>query len=371
MAWPRKVKVNLLVRCGRHCCICRKFCATKIEIHHIIPESEGGATAEDNGIPVCFDCHADIKHYNDKHPRGTKFSPEELRRHRERLFNLVKAGRMGGEHGVAGGLSIVALDILEAEPAKVDQFPTLDFVFRNTGEVAVITEAIFHIRAVYEAKRGWMPGAIKASWKYDVCLPILGAGSEVGIVIRQEVPSNGSDRFQFILGNDAPPTLSAFVFEASVEFIYDEDRKCLHSQAFLFIASPPIEIHAMNDGGDFWGAYVHNMKIIRLVDGFDGIVSGAAQQWIDEGKQFISHRLSDFADEDLNNRRFLAEGFGRLGFEGRATLPALREAMDSTDPALSEIARRSILGIEQASLDTSPPVIDPDIESKFKGWIDV
>ncbi|HUG70912.1 MAG TPA: HNH endonuclease signature motif containing protein [Pirellulaceae bacterium] len=370
MAWPRKVKENLLVRCGRHCCICNKFCAAKIEIHHIIPESEGGATAEDNGIPVCFDCHADIKHYNDKHPRGTKFSPGELRRHRERLFNLVKTGRMGREHDVAGRLSIVALDILEAEPAKVDQFPTLDVVFRNTGEVAVITETIFRIRAVYEAKRGWLPGAIMASWKYHVCLPILGAGSDVGIAIRQEVPSNGSDRFQFILGNDAPPTLSAFLFEASVEFIYDEDRKRLRSQAFLFIASPPIEIHAMNDGGDFWGAYVHNVKIIRLVDGFDGIVSGAAQQWIDEGKQFISQRLADFAGEDLNKRRFLAEGFGRLGYEGRTALPALREAMDSADPELSELARRSILRIEQASRDTAPPVIDPDIHSMVKGWID-
>lgn len=94
MAWPPKVKVNLLVQCGRHCCVCHKFCGNKIEIDHIIPESEGGPSTEDNGIPVCFDCHADIKHYNDKHPRGTKFGAEELRLHRKRLFYLVDSGEI-------------------------------------------------------------------------------------------------------------------------------------------------------------------------------------------------------------------------------------------------------------------------------------
>ena len=94
MAWPPKVKENLLVQCGRYCCVCHKYCGTKIEIDHIIPESDGGPSTEDNGIPVCFDCHADIKHYNDKHPRGTKFRADELRRHRERLFYLVKSGEI-------------------------------------------------------------------------------------------------------------------------------------------------------------------------------------------------------------------------------------------------------------------------------------
>jgi hypothetical protein len=28
-----------------------------------------------NGIPLCLDCHANVEHYNAKHPRGNKFTP--------------------------------------------------------------------------------------------------------------------------------------------------------------------------------------------------------------------------------------------------------------------------------------------------------
>ena len=94
MAWPPKVKENMRVRCGRHCCVCGKPCGINIEIDHIIPESEDGPSTEENGIPASFDCHANIKHYNDEHPRGTKLRTEELRRHRDRIFYLVETGQI-------------------------------------------------------------------------------------------------------------------------------------------------------------------------------------------------------------------------------------------------------------------------------------
>ena len=49
----------------------------------MIPESTGGSDDIENAIPVCFECHAEIHSYNDKHPRGRKFLPEELRAHKE------------------------------------------------------------------------------------------------------------------------------------------------------------------------------------------------------------------------------------------------------------------------------------------------
>jgi hypothetical protein len=36
------------------CCICR---AAYVEVHHIIPESEGGPDTEDNAAPLCPTCH--------------------------------------------------------------------------------------------------------------------------------------------------------------------------------------------------------------------------------------------------------------------------------------------------------------------------
>ncbi|MGB6728661.1 MAG: hypothetical protein WBE74_22405 [Terracidiphilus sp.] len=44
----------------------------------------------ENAIPVCFECHAEIHSYNDKHPRGRKFSSEELRAHRTQWLKLCE-----------------------------------------------------------------------------------------------------------------------------------------------------------------------------------------------------------------------------------------------------------------------------------------
>ena len=74
---------DLLIKCHRRCCICHRYCGVRMEIHHIIPKSEGGSDAIDNAIAVCFDCHAEIKHYNPKHPRGRCFTPNELKGHKE------------------------------------------------------------------------------------------------------------------------------------------------------------------------------------------------------------------------------------------------------------------------------------------------
>ncbi len=41
-----------------------------MEIHHIVPRSEGGDDSEENSIPLCLDCHADVMAYNPKHPKG-------------------------------------------------------------------------------------------------------------------------------------------------------------------------------------------------------------------------------------------------------------------------------------------------------------
>src|SRR5262249_39634655 len=46
-------------------------------------------TAE-NAIPLCFDCHAEVHAYNDRHPKGRKFSPEELRGHKDQWLAICR-----------------------------------------------------------------------------------------------------------------------------------------------------------------------------------------------------------------------------------------------------------------------------------------
>jgi hypothetical protein len=79
---------DLLVGCHRRCCICHRFCGVKIETDHIVPAAEDGSSNIDNAIVVCFECHAEIHSYNDQHPRGRKFRPEELRKHKEQWLSI-------------------------------------------------------------------------------------------------------------------------------------------------------------------------------------------------------------------------------------------------------------------------------------------
>jgi len=93
MPFPPDLKEDALVACGRCCCICHKFCGTKIEVHHIREESEGGDNSAGNAIPVCFDCHADMRSYDHKHPKGNKYGESELR---TTQGQLVREGQ--GQH---------------------------------------------------------------------------------------------------------------------------------------------------------------------------------------------------------------------------------------------------------------------------------
>lgn len=94
MSFSPKVKEDVLVACGRHCCLCHKYCGIKIEIHHAHTKGDGGNDELENAIPLCFDCHADMTSYDHKHPKGTKYTDSELKRHRNDWYKKI-AGNAG------------------------------------------------------------------------------------------------------------------------------------------------------------------------------------------------------------------------------------------------------------------------------------
>lgn len=61
----------------------------KLECHHIVQKFEGGSDTLENCIVLCFDCHADMRSYDHLHPKGTKYSPEELRIHRDSWLKKI------------------------------------------------------------------------------------------------------------------------------------------------------------------------------------------------------------------------------------------------------------------------------------------
>ena len=94
MPFSQKIKQEILVLSARHCCVCHKSKGVKLEVHHINPQHLGGLDTIENAIALCFDCHADAGHYFAGHPKGSKFSPTELSRHKEEWFKIVRENKI-------------------------------------------------------------------------------------------------------------------------------------------------------------------------------------------------------------------------------------------------------------------------------------
>lgn len=92
MSFPHSVSDAALSASGRCCCICHKFCGTKIELHHIKQVAYGGEDTFDNCIPLCFDCHADMGKADLKHNKGKRYTEAELRMHRDSWYNAIANG---------------------------------------------------------------------------------------------------------------------------------------------------------------------------------------------------------------------------------------------------------------------------------------
>jgi hypothetical protein len=76
-------KGKVLLWCARHCCLCGRFVGVGIELAHLDSKSRD----IDDAIPVCFDCHAAIGHYNASHPRGRKYTTAELKARRDQVYD--------------------------------------------------------------------------------------------------------------------------------------------------------------------------------------------------------------------------------------------------------------------------------------------
>lgn len=97
MAFNEEIKRIAMVACGRKCCICHKFCGNNMEVHHIKAHADGGEDTFENAIPLCFDCHAIVRQYDPKHPKGVKFSEKELIMHRNLWYEKIKNNNVNKE----------------------------------------------------------------------------------------------------------------------------------------------------------------------------------------------------------------------------------------------------------------------------------
>lgn len=90
MPFPSSVRLEALIACQRQCCLCNERKHTRMQCHHIIQEADGGPDTLENCIPLCPDCHAEVKAFDPRHPFGaTPYYPSELKRRRDDWYAAI------------------------------------------------------------------------------------------------------------------------------------------------------------------------------------------------------------------------------------------------------------------------------------------
>lgn len=87
--FSRALREEALFRSRRCCCVCHNFAGLYEFVHHIVQEADRGPDTIDNAIALCAECHGQAGHYNPRHAIGNKYSPDELRRHRDEWWKYV------------------------------------------------------------------------------------------------------------------------------------------------------------------------------------------------------------------------------------------------------------------------------------------
>ena len=91
MPFPQSIRIEALLACQRHCCLCHERKHTRLQCHHIVQSADGGADSFDNCIPLCPDCHSEVRAFNPRHPVGaTPYHPAELLRRRDDWYAAVR-----------------------------------------------------------------------------------------------------------------------------------------------------------------------------------------------------------------------------------------------------------------------------------------
>lgn len=143
------------------------------------PRDEDGSDEIENAIPICFECHAEIHSYNDAHPRGRKFQPDELRHHKEQWLRICRENPevlVAAPRHVDVGPIQALIDELEfnAAVSKLTDVHALGCLFRDeqfqraikSGSVALLRDDIKDALIDAYVAIGAANQLISASWQH-------------------------------------------------------------------------------------------------------------------------------------------------------------------------------------------------------------
>lgn len=163
MAVSSNRAAEVLAKCARHCCICRRFRPLHLQVHHIVEQHEGGTDDLDNLIAICVSCHSDV-HTETKLTR--RFTNKELKLHRDNVYQLVSDGKLPASSEVPDQLAELSASIVDA--VRMRETHTL-------GPRPLLTPE--SVEVLLAAVRGNTPINIVT---YDGCTALLAGGQTFG-----------------------------------------------------------------------------------------------------------------------------------------------------------------------------------------------
>ena len=123
--------------------------------------------AIDNAIPLCYDCHAKVGHYNVEEPRGNKYKPKELKQRREQVYEEFTRHLVPP---IDFRITQVLMD------GKSRRFPDVGFEIANLG--AGLPVRVYLSVDIYEdGRRIYSPGGHyrkERPWKMNPGLRVQG-----------------------------------------------------------------------------------------------------------------------------------------------------------------------------------------------------
>jgi hypothetical protein len=154
MAIDEVVAARILVKCARHCCICRRFAPLHLQVHHIKQRSEGGSDDEDNLIAICLTCHCDV-HTQTLFTR--RFTEQELKGHRDAVYALVSQGKLPSSD-VPGAVAGAAAEVAARSAAtrieeKISLSPRAVEILVNAGTAAGHAQGLVEV-TLYQIQMG-------------------------------------------------------------------------------------------------------------------------------------------------------------------------------------------------------------------------
>jgi HNH endonuclease len=109
MAISPALVAEVLSKCARHCCICRRFRPLYLQVHHIDEQAAGGGDEFGNLMPICVSCHCDV-HTQTKLTR--RFTIPELQLHRDNVYRLVTEGKLPSGRADDDGFTALSAPIV-------------------------------------------------------------------------------------------------------------------------------------------------------------------------------------------------------------------------------------------------------------------